>query len=63
MAANVMDRGLQRQVSQMMRMRGWDIRPDAIEPMCQLLSADDNTEGKFNLLLRDIEEVAGLSHL
>jgi len=59
MGANVKDRGLQRKVSQMMRMRGWDIRPDAMAPLCQLLSTDDDTEGNLNLLLKRIEDVAG----
>jgi len=44
----------------MLRMRGWQLQPDAMGPICELLSSEtDDMEGSLNRFLKAIEAVAG----
>jgi len=54
------NRHLSRKIAAMLRMRGWQLQPDAMGPICELLSSEtDDMEGSLNRFLKAIEAVAG----
>ncbi|EOD04077.1 hypothetical protein EMIHUDRAFT_107929 [Emiliania huxleyi CCMP1516] len=52
-------RALQRKVSQLFRMRGWQLRPDAMQRLYELLNGEDDWESQLNVLLHEIEQLPG----
>lgn len=50
-------RSLQRKVSQLFRMRGLQLAPDAMPPLLRLLGSSSDWEAVLNLLLKELEKL------